>query len=56
MIFKHKYLSETFLNNKSIQKVTQDKPIVLVLSKKFTLLNEFTRYALRINKIKFELK
>ncbi len=41
MIFKHQYLSEEFIKDKSILTINQSNPLVLVLSNKFTFLNQF---------------
>lgn len=41
MIFKHQYLNEEFIKDKTILTIDQSNPLVLVLSNKFTFLNQF---------------
>lgn len=41
MIFKHQHLSEEFLKDKTILSINERNPLVVVLSNKFTFLNEF---------------
>ncbi len=56
MIYRHQYLNESFLSNKSIEKVNQEKPLVVLISKKFTFMNDFVILSLKLNKVKFEIR
>lgn len=53
MIINHQYLTQDFLNNKSIAIVNKDNPLVLLLSNTFTFFNDFIVYCLKANKVYF---